>query len=65
MQKIKINKPPATMGCYTTMADTPTPLHKACRDGNYSSVEGFRRLIEENPEALTKQDNRHGSTPLY
>jgi ankyrin repeat protein len=43
------------------MADTP--LHRACSDCN-SSVEVFRRLIEEHPEALTKKD-RHSLTPFH
>jgi ankyrin repeat protein len=44
-------------------AEGETPLRRACRYGN-STVEVFRHMIEENPEALTEQD-RNGTTPLH
>jgi hypothetical protein len=44
-------------------ADGETPLHRACGD-RHASVEVFRRLLEENQEALTKKD-RSGETPLH
>jgi hypothetical protein len=40
-----------------------TPLHNACRDRSYS-VDEIRRLIDEDPEAFTKQAI-HGQTPLH
>jgi hypothetical protein len=40
-----------------------TPLHRACGDSS-SSVDKIRRLIDEDPKALTKQDCR-GCTPLH
>jgi hypothetical protein len=39
------------------------PLFRACSDHS-SSVDEIQRLIEEDPEALTKQD-RSGRTPLH
>jgi hypothetical protein len=39
-----------------------TPLYRACANPN-SSVDLIRRLIDEDPEALTEKDSR-GSTPL-
>jgi hypothetical protein len=44
------------------MIDPETSLHRACRSRN-PTVEGIRRLIDEDPTALTKQDS-DGYTPL-